>query len=1500
MEQIMKRILSLTAIVVSFAIALFVLSTPLSSAPYFYVATDRAFVNETPYINLEGPGDTYNVRVYRVADPVAFMKKSVSDRLVREKAAAAVANPIAITRNTWNAFKFDFRQIAREELNPQTRSHLAKAANVTYNYTALEVAAPGLLSEHSFEYSFTLPGDGNEWSYRRIPVPVEKEGLYLIECVTGSHIGYTVIVKTNLSFVVKQSEQTSVLFAANTMSGKGERGANVIMLGSDGAEIAKGSTDKEGIFTWKGKTPQKSLFVVTSGDQIALSDPDYFARSFYGLEGYRAYIYTDRPVYRPGDLLFFKGVVRRYAKNEYSAAGGSGQLSIADSEGTITPLQNIQIAPDGTFNGSLTLPEGEIPLGTWNIILAANGSQFSSEFAVDAYKKPTFMVTLTAPQQIYTGNEQISFNISARRFTGEPVSNASADCKVFRKKKYDFSPVGRIPFFVVDPSYLGLDATESRKELVYDGAVSLDENGTALLEVIPENVTDDYTYSAIVTVNAEQSSVSGSAAVSLNRSRFFIRLEREESFYSPGEKAKVTARLVPYKDDESVSDVKIEWELFERSFQNISEEKQRKRVAQGSARTGEDGSALISWRSPRSGQYQLTVKAKDSTRSETAASVTSWSSKKRDSIVFPQKNLIIQPKKDVWSAGEQADVLISGPVSGGTLFLTLESADVIAHKAVRLDGNAFRYQFRISDEMKPNCTLAATVFSGGETYTGEAKIVVPPVNKFIQVSLSPDKPVYAPGDRVELAIVTKIQDKPVDADVSISVVDEAIYQIQPDRTPPIATFFYHPRRNNVNTTLSGMYRFFGYSEEQRLELALSRFTALPLATMKEDRARDTFKDTCFWKASIRTAASGSAKSQFVLADNLTSWRVNAMAVTKNSEVGQAQINFIARKQLMVDAITPRFMYEDSLQTIGASVTNLTSEKITAELTFSSSEAITGKRSLTVDLAAGETKPILTQIKAGKAGARFSAKVTAGALHDSFTRELPILPWGVSRSETKNCLIDGNTAAVQFALPANAKAAKVSITLASGLDAGLAGSLEYLADYPYGCIEQTMSRFMPLMAVEKSAIVPEQIKERLGDMVSRGLYLIKSHQREDGGFGWFTEEKADPLMSAYVFWGLTNAKKYTDIDMSVYEQLSAWLYRYIERENPPVFERAYVLRALAEAAPVRSMSEKLKSERGSMTPYAKALTTLVLLSAGDQAAAKSFYDESLKAVDFNTLSSIEYSEWQNDTVECVAALLSAAVRMQLENDVDNLSLELLKSRNGPVWKSTRDTSAALIALAEASVYKNKQYAPVGTKVLLNNAPIATEEQSSIYQRSGKAIEIDASALQQSNTVTFEKSAADRVVASVMISYYDQSKNTNAAPRGVELSRTFYKLSANGNELAPVKSELFARGDLVMADLTLKIADYRNAYILLEDQLPAGFSVVRTEEYYSSSLKKEFDRAYHYDAKSVFLLAPASEEIHVRYFLHADLPGSYDVPPARASFMYYPGTGGTSAYNALEVK
>jgi len=317
-------------------------------------------------------------------------------------------------------------------------------------------------------------------------------------------------------------------------------------------------TNKSGVMEFRGKTSQKSLILLKKGKQYAISDPSFYARSFFGMGGIRAFIYTDRPIYRPGDEVSFKGIVRSYNRDRYGIVNGNTTVDLFTDEGkpVIKDIPVVISESMGTFNGSLSIPkETNQYLGTYNLILNYKDKKYSTEFSVDAYKKPSFIVKVKTGKKSYLGTDSIPVAVSAKYYYGNPLSGESVVYRVFRRLKFDYSPVGQLPYFAEANEYLGFQDSNRHRELILEKSDKLDEDGNLHFVVKPERVNADYVYTVIATVTSASSSQSGSASFSVNRSAFFIRVKKNRMIFDPGESVSIEAHLIAF--DKSLDSDKL-------------------------------------------------------------------------------------------------------------------------------------------------------------------------------------------------------------------------------------------------------------------------------------------------------------------------------------------------------------------------------------------------------------------------------------------------------------------------------------------------------------------------------------------------------------------------------------------------------------------------------------------------------------------------------------------------------------------------------------------------------------------------------------------------------------------------------------------------------------------------------------------------------------------------------------------------------------------------------
>src|SRR5581483_8506591 len=189
-------------------------------------------------------------------------------------------------------------------------------------------------------------------------------------------------------------------------------------------------------------------------------------------------------------------------------------------------------------------------------------------------------------------------------------------------------------------------------------------------------------------------------------------------------------------------------------------------------------------------------------------------------------------------------------------------------------------------------------------------------DKFLSLEIIPNKKEYKPREAASYTVLARNANgsPAAGAEVSLGVVDEAVYSIRPENSGDIRRAFYGTRPNSVQTNFSTSYNFSGYSGDKPVRIAKNK-RSYQLADFKnesqyaEPTIRKEFKDTAFWQPDVITGADGKATVNFTLPDNLTTWRATARAVTADTKVGSGVGKVLARKDLILRLETPRFLTE---------------------------------------------------------------------------------------------------------------------------------------------------------------------------------------------------------------------------------------------------------------------------------------------------------------------------------------------------------------------------------------------------------------------------------------------------------------------------------------------------------------------------------------------------------------------------------------------------------------
>src|SRR5436190_16049741 len=303
---------------------------------------------------------------------------------------------------------------------------------------------------------------------------------------------------------------------------------------------------------------------------------------------------------------------------------------------------------------------------------------------------------------------------------------------------------------------------------------------------------------------------------------------------------------------------------------------------------------------------------------------------------YDEKAIKLVADKKSYKAGETAHVLAMLPADKAHLLVVTELAEVLTVRQLDATGRSIVIDVPIDHKYEPNVYLDVSFVKDNDMYNQSQLLAVPAVDKMLKLDIVPNKGEFKPREPASYTILARNEDgsPAANAEVSLGIVDEAIYSIQAETAGNIKRDFYGKRYNEVQTSLAIHYTFTGYGGEKPADLAKNK-SSYQLADFKNESSfaeptiRKEFKDTAFWQPDVVTGGDGKATVSFNLPDNLTTWRATARGVTADTRVGSAVQKTIARKDVIMRLEMPRFLTEGDTVTISGLVHNfLKSDKST--------------------------------------------------------------------------------------------------------------------------------------------------------------------------------------------------------------------------------------------------------------------------------------------------------------------------------------------------------------------------------------------------------------------------------------------------------------------------------------------------------------------------------------------------------------------------------------------
>ncbi|HZS04069.1 MAG TPA: alpha-2-macroglobulin family protein [Blastocatellia bacterium] len=511
------------------------------------------------------------------------------------------------------------------------------------------------------------------------------------------------------------------------------------------------------------------------------------------------------------------------------------------------------------------------------------------------------------------------------------------------------------------------------------------------------------------------------------------------------------------------------------------------------------------------------------------------------------------------------------------------------------------------------------------------------------------------------------------------------------------------------------------------------------------QVRNDFRSTVFWQPDVATGKDGKAVVKVKYPDSLTSWKATARAATAGNQFGIASAGTRTKQPLIVRLQAPRFFVVGDTVTVSAVINNNTDKAMTVAPSLNAEGLVAKGDQAPVEVAANSEKRVNWLVSVEQPG-NAKLKVTARGekYADAMEKSFIVHEHGIEKFLAKSGKMRGDEVTVRLDIPKERKPGTTTLTVqvAPSMAVTMLDALPYLIDYPYGCTEQTMSRFLPAAIVAKTlrdlklepeiamrrifgGIEPESADKthpkgmndlrELDEMVRQGLERLYNFQHSDGGWGWWKEGESDHFMTAYVVWGLTLARDAgIEVKAGVIQNGAAFLDKELVEEEVNYDQQAWMLHALAAyhasaergevSAFQRKAFDNLWGNRDKLNAYTRALLALAAHQYGFGEQAKTLVRNLENGVkrdtapdtsvvirgeqksDASVMGTAHWGEdgiywrWSDGGVEATSFALRALLAIDPQNKlIEPVTNWLIKNRRGSQWSNTRDTAITILTL-----------------------------------------------------------------------------------------------------------------------------------------------------------------------------------------------------------------------------
>ncbi|MFT6031601.1 MAG: hypothetical protein ACI854_000125 [Arenicella sp.] len=1257
-------------------------------------------------------------------------------------------------------------------------------------------------------------------------------------------------------------------------------------------------------------TQSRIMLKLAKGDDLALLPLDYQYQSWSQVRHYlqtkNSYLHawgtTAQGVYKAGDAIQYKLWVRNQDNRHWVAAPQQGySLEVIDPKGQrVQYIENINLSDFGSFDGELTTATSA-SVGWYSFVLSYTDNDktfkhYPMRVLVSDFTPSPFRVNTDLNGDQFQAGDAVAVTTLAKMHAGGPYADAETRVTARVSSRRFTSNHPKAKGFSFDHG-----GDNNASSVVHQQTGSVNKAGELLTEFKLKVADLGFHFGRIKVESAVRDDrgkyvASSASADYLGRDRF-VGLRNTKWTHQVGKKASIEHLVVDAEGtpiDGQEVELIVEHHLTRAARVKGAGNAYLTQYTSQWVKTADckqsskDRRVSCEFTPKEPGRYRVTASIRDTKGRENKASLSTWVVGKGAvlwaSINDSQIEIIADAKS--YEIGDVAKFLIKNPYPGAEALITVERYGVKRHWRKTLVGNTPIIEVPIEDDDYPGIYLSVVVTSprvaaplaDGNVDLGKPAFkmgyVTVPVNdgkKEIDISLKTNKKVYKPREKVRIKLKAKPRSGKFEPmEVAIVVIDEAVFDLNLS-----GKAYYDPVK--------------GFNTLDDLGVANYNLLMSLIGRQKFEKKganpggggggedgpslRNLMKFVAYWNPAIKLDKKGRTEFDFELPDNLTGWRVFAMAVTKEEKMGLGDTNFQVNRPTELRPVMPNQLTEGDQVQAGFSVMNRTKKAriLKVEIRAAGSALQTPLTKIVdVTLAPFERKRVWLEIKTdGPGELALMAKAGDSLDRDAVEHHVPVTKRGSLITAATHGTTVAESVSENFSYPQAIfpDVGGLSIEVSPSVIGSVAGAFQYLRDYPHGSWEQRLSKALAASQYgELKAYLPDQLEwPASATLAEQTLLSAQQFQAPNGGMTyWINKDQyVSPYLSAYTALGFVWLRDQGyEVPSEIEDKLHTYLKHYLRKDiksdstnqqstrRLQASVRAVALAALAangkidKAELIRYQSHVADMDLFGKAHYLQAATSLKLeeqtllnlsqdiLSYSVQSGGKFQFSQA----SFYGASSIHSTPMRSNCAILTSLLeVSSTSKKSLSiiGDVPFKQVRAITQTRGgrDYWSNTQENLYCINALINFSqVYESEP----------PNIQLKAESVSEKYaiQTIGSAEfdDIRASAVTMANSalpveaglsgqMRLSKQGTGRVYYSMRMNYAKTEESAEPIHAGIQVKREYSVQRDDKWQLIKSPMQL-KKGELVRVDLFVSSPTARQ-FVVINDPIPGGLEPVNRD-------------------------------------------------------------------------